>query len=275
MAEQPAPATALPFAQATPTLVAPAQWRAIDFISDLHLAANTPNAFDAWAAHLRHTPADAVFILGDLFEAWVGDDLAERGFEARCVVVLREAAARRTVAFMAGNRDFLVGNAMLRASGVSRLDDPTLVSAFGMRVLVSHGDALCLDDIAYQRFRRFVRRPGLQRAFLALPLSWRAALGRAARRRSESRHAASARSQTVDVDLNATLAWLHGAEAPILIHGHTHAPASHSLTPGLVRHVLSDWDLDGAVPPRAEVLRWTSAGFARVAPACAGAAALP
>jgi len=94
---------------------APASWETIDFISDLHLSEETPRGFDAWAAYLRDSPADAVFILGDLFEAWVGDDARHVGFEARCAAVLSEAAATRPVAFMVGNRDFLVGDAMLSA----------------------------------------------------------------------------------------------------------------------------------------------------------------
>ena len=271
MAARTPPAPALPLPEATPTFVAPAAWWAIDFISDLHLAASTPRTFEAWALHLRHTRADAVFILGDLFEVWVGDDLAERGFEARCVKVLSQAAASKAIAFMAGNRDFLVGDAMLEASGVMRLHDPTQLCAFGAQVLVSHGDALCLDDTAYQRYRSVVRRPGLQRAFLALPLSWRRALGRAARRRSESLHPSRER-RSVDVDAAATFGWLDAAEVPVLIHGHTHAPASHELAPGTVRHVLSDWDLDGHGVPRAEVLRWTADGFARIAPESTAAA---
>ena len=262
---------ALPLPEATPTFVAPAHWRAIDFISDLHLAASTPRTFDAWAAHLRHTRADAVFILGDLFEVWVGDDLAEHGFEARCVEVLTEAASSKAIGFMAGNRDFLVGDAMLEASGVMRLRDPTLIDAFDARVLVSHGDALCLDDVAYQRYRSVVRRPGLQRAFLALPLSWRRALGRVARRRSESLHP-TRQQRLVDVDAEAARGWLSVAEAPVLVHGHTHAPASHALATGALRHVLSDWDLDGNGAPRAEVMRWSSEGFARIAPESNGAA---
>ena len=265
MAGRTEPAIALPLPETTPTFAAPADWWAIDFISDLHLAVSTPRTFDAWASHLRHTRADAVFILGDLFEVWVGDDLAEHGFEAGCVEVLSEAAASKAIAFMAGNRDFLVGDAMLGKIGVIRLRDPTRIAAFDTQILVSHGDALCLDDVAYQRYRSVVRRPGFQRSFLALPLSWRRALGRAARRRSESLRPSRQR-RYVDVDATATRGWLQAAKASILIHGHTHAPASHKLTPGLVRHVLSDWDLDGNGAPRAEVLRWTAEGFARIAP---------
>jgi UDP-2,3-diacylglucosamine hydrolase len=259
------PATRLPLPQATPTFVAPASWRAIDFISDLHLAQSTPRAFDAWAAHLHGTPADAVFILGDLFEVWVGDDMAGGGFEQRCAQVLKEAAATKTIAFMAGNRDFLVGNSMLASTGVLRLHDPTVISAFGTRVLVSHGDALCLDDVGYQRYRAVVHRPALQRAFLALPLSWRRAIGRAARRRSNALHTPGL-GAFIDVDSTAAVGWLHSAQAPVLLHGHTHAPASHELAPGLMRHVLSDWELDADRVPRAEVLRWDTDGFARIAP---------
>src|SRR6185436_4667984 len=143
--------SSLPEARSTATFEAPDDWRAIDLLSDLHLAENTPEVFGVWAAHLRNTDADAVFILGDLFEVWVGDDMAERGFEARCVEVLSAAAAERMVAFMPGNRDFLVGDAMLAASGVARLADPTVVVAFGDRVVLSHGDALCVGDVGYQR----------------------------------------------------------------------------------------------------------------------------
>src|SRR5258705_9619552 len=94
-------------------LVAPADWQTIDFISDLHLADDTPRGFDAWHNYLLGTQADAVLILGDLFEVWVGDDSRHEGFEARCAAVLRQAAAQRYVGFMAGNRDFLVGIEML------------------------------------------------------------------------------------------------------------------------------------------------------------------
>ena len=247
---------------------APAQWRAIDLLSDLHLAESTPEVFDAWAAHLQHTDADAVFILGDLFEVWIGDDMAERGFEARCVEVLAAAAAERTVGFMAGNRDFLVGDAMLEASGVVRLADPTVVVAFGARVVLSHGDALCVDDVAYQRFRAIVRRPLVQRAFGALPLAARSAIGRTLRRRS-ARRPPRDDGRFIDVDAEAALEWLRSVDATTLVHGHTHRPASHGLAAGTMRHVLSDWELDGSSAPRAEILRWDASGFARIPPIAA------
>ena len=242
---------------------APASWRAIDFISDLHLSAEAPGVFDAWAAHLASTPADAVFILGDLFEAWVGDDVAATSFESRCEIVLREASRRRAIAFMPGNRDFLVGDALLQRAGVMRLADPTIAVAFGTRALLSHGDALCLADTGYQRFRRVVRQPWLQRTFLSLPRSRREAAGKLLRSRSSTKSVTP--RAYADLDETATAAWMSAADTPALVHGHTHAPASHSVASAGVRHVLTDWHVDASTR-RAEVLRWTAHGFARVVP---------
>ncbi|MDE1928362.1 MAG: UDP-2,3-diacylglucosamine diphosphatase [Burkholderiales bacterium] len=244
--------------------VAPAHWRAIDFISDLHLGAALPRTFDACAAHLRTTPADAVFILGDLFELWVGDEMRERAFERRCVDALAGAARRLTIGFMAGNRDFLVGADLMCDSGMIRLPDPTRLDAWGRVVLLSHGDALCLADRDYQAFRRQVRDAAWQSAFLARPLAERLAVA------AEVRSASAAR-QRFDGDAAADLArdeaarWLAAAGASTLVHGHTHRPGSEPVGPGLQRHVLSDWDLDRGL--RAEVLRLTRDGFERIAPA--------
>lgn len=262
-ASRPVPAS--PDGPPMPTFAAPAHWRAIDLISDLHLAENTPRGFDAWASHLRHTSADAVFMLGDLFDAWVGDDMAETGFEARCAEVLSAASKRITLAFMPGNRDFMVGDTMLASTGVARLADPTLVTAFGQRVVLAHGDGLCIGDVAYQRYRRFVHWPSAQRVFNALPLAVRRRIGTALRGHS-GRREPRMEGRFIDVDAGATLALLRNARAPTLVHGHTHAPRSHVLSPDATRLVLSDWELDGSSVPRAEVMRWTTAGFERIAP---------
>lgn len=245
----------------------PAHWRAIDLLSDLHLSEATPRTFQAWTALLRATSADAVFILGDLFDAWVGDDARTSGFELRCAEVLREAAKQRTIGFMVGNRDFLVGTQLLGECGVLQLADPTVVQAFGQRVLLSHGDALCLEDIEYQRFRAQVRDPAWQAATLARPLAERRALARQIREASRQRKQDMAAELWADVDPVAAAQWLHEAGATTLIHGHTHRPRSESIAPGLTRHVLTDWDLeDDALPPRAEVLRWSEQGLQRRAP---------
>ena len=246
--------------------VAPPQWASIDFISDLHLGEDTPRTFDTWSTYLRGTTADAVFILGDLFEVWVGDDARHGGFERRCAEVLADAAGLRTVAFMAGNRDFLVGTELLKACGVLALPDPTVLVAFGERLLLSHGDALCLDDVEYQRFRAQVRQPQWQREFLALPLAVRRERARDMRARSELRKRGTAPADWADVDPATAVRWMHEAGAPTLIHGHTHRPQRGALAPGQVREVLSDWDLESPTSPRAEVLRLRRGGLRRLTP---------
>jgi UDP-2,3-diacylglucosamine hydrolase len=241
-------------------------WRAIDFLSDLHLAENTPRTFEAFAAHLRGTDANAVVILGDLFEVWVGDDARQFGFEADCAQVLADASAQRVVAFMAGNRDFLVGAEMLDACGVMHLPDPTLLHAFGEQVLLTHGDALCLSDTAYQQVRALVRSDPWQRDFLARTLPERRRIARGYR--EESQQNKMRKGTWVDLDKPAALASLEAAGSRRMIHGHTHMPADETIAPGVTRHVLSDWDMDHpGSAPRAEVLRWQASGFSRIAPA--------
>ena len=172
------------------TLQAPAAWATIDFISDLHLRAEEPANFDAWAHYLRSTPADAVFLLGDVFEVWVGDDVlaaqsapAER-FEARCVREMAAAAQRLALFFMHGNRDFLVGQALMKSCQATLLADPTVLDFGGQRWLLSHGDALCLDDTEYLQFRRQVQQPAWRDAFLAKPLAEREGIARSLRTQS-------------------------------------------------------------------------------------------
>lgn len=244
-------------------LVAPASWRTVDLISDLHLQAGEPATFDAWQGYLQTTPADALFILGDLFEVWIGDDAATQpGFDAQCAEALRQTAARVPVYLMHGNRDFLVGSAFAAQCGLSLLDDPTVLVLHGERWLLSHGDLLCLDDVDYLRFREQVRTPEWRDAFLAKPLDERRALARAMRAQSEN-HKRSPGKVWADVDSAAARAWLQAAAAHTLVHGHTHRPADHDLGDGLRRIVLSDWDV-GAQPARAQVLCLTPAGAQRV-----------
>ena len=253
------------------TLQAPAAWATVDFISDLHLRAEEPATFAAWANYLRSTPADAIFLLGDVFEVWVGDDvlsdptsrqtLQDERFEARCVREMAAAAQRLSLFFMHGNRDFLVGQAMMTSCGASLLADPTVLAFSGQRWLLSHGDALCLDDTEYLQFRRQVHQPAWQDAFLAKPLAEREAIARSLRTQSEARKHSVA--TYADVDNAAARQWLQAAGAHTLIHGHTHRPATHDLGHGLQRVVLSDWDAD-ATPPRAEVLRLNASGLQRL-----------
>jgi UDP-2,3-diacylglucosamine hydrolase len=243
---------------------ADASWRTVDFISDLHLSAATPRTFERWQRYLRETPADAVFILGDLFEVWIGDDARlPASFAQRAAEVLHDAAAQRPLHFMAGNRDFLVGAALLRDCGVVALADPTLLDAWGQRVLLTHGDALCLADTDYQAFRALVRQPSWREAFLARPLAERETLARTMRDASQAAQRARPVPEWADVDVAAAVAWMHAAGSRTLVHGHTHRPGSDVLAPGYVRWVLSDWDCDAA-PARAQALRLTRDGLARV-----------
>jgi UDP-2,3-diacylglucosamine hydrolase len=260
------PLTVPPMAE----LQAPLSWRTVDFISDLHLNADEPATFTAWQAYLQNTPADAVFILGDLFEVWVGDDAvsadfsaaAEARFENRCASTLAEAASRLKIFFMHGNRDFLVGPALMALCSATLLDDPTVLSFAGQRWLLSHGDALCVDDTDYVQFRQQVRSQAWQQAFLARPLAERQAIARDMRRQSEDRKHCGI--DYGDVDTVAARRWLKSACARTLIHGHTHKPGEHDLGGGLSRVVLSDWDAQAWVP-RADVLRLTAAGLQRIA----------
>ncbi len=252
--------------------VATPEWRSIDFISDLHLAEDTPRTFGAWRDHLLNTRADAVIILGDLFEAWVGDDARHEGFESRAAATLIEASARRSIGFMVGNRDFLLGREMLDACGVLALPDPTLLTAFAERALLTHGDAWCLADVDYQQYRRQVRDPAWRSQVLARPLAERRALARSMRAQSAGK-AADHAGTVFDVDRTTALRWMADTDAPTLVHGHTHRPATESLGEGRTRHVLSDWDFDhGAGNGRADVLRWSAGGWARMTPAEAATA---
>ena len=237
-----------------PVLQAPAHWRQLDFISDLHLQAGDTATFLAWRHFMQTTAANAVFILGDLFDVWIGDDVMDAAcdFEARCVQVLAAASGRLNIFLMHGNRDFLLGPAFARAASVTLIDDPTVLDIAGQRWLLSHGDALCLLDTDYLEFRAKVRSAQWQQDFLRQPLAQRREVARALRQQSEARkHSALIYT---DLDPQASGDWLRAAQADTLIHGHTHKPAQHELAGGLRRVVLSDWDL-GATPPRAEVLR--------------------
>ena len=233
-----------------------AAWHCIDFISDLHLCEQQPHTFEAWRQYLHTTPAQALFILGDLFEVWVGDDALDdeaNVFERACVDALRQASQRMDVHFMCGNRDFLAGDTLMQRCGMHLVHDPALLQTAQQRVLLSHGDAWCLEDHEYLAFRAEVRSPAWQQTFLARPLGERMALAREMRSASESRK----RTHTTYADVDDTLAaqWLQACDASMLVHGHTHRPATHTLPTGQTRWVLSDWDAQ-ATPPRVQVLRW-------------------
>ena len=228
----------------------------------MHLDASEVATFNAWANHLNTTPANALFILGDLFEVWIGDDTQDP-FHLQCMEVLRTTAKRIPVFFMCGNRDFLVGSDWLQSTDVQGLQDPCVLELAKQKILLSHGDALCIDDTDYMTFRQQVRSNAWQEAFLAKPLSERQQIAKDLRTQSKARQ--QTQTDYVDVDTNTARVWLHENDCKLLIHGHTHRPATHDLGDGLSRMVLSDWEAL-ATPPRLEVLRWTqdTQRFARI-----------
>lgn len=248
-------------------LKAPAHWRCIDFISDLHLHEGLPRTFEAFAAYLAQTPADAVLILGDLFEAWVGDDMRHQPFEARCTQALHAAGSRLWLGFMVGNRDFLLGTDMAHACQAHPLEDPCVLEAFGQRHLLTHGDAWCLNDTAYLAFRQHIRQPDWCTHFLARPLDERLAI--AQKMRSDSQSEQRGMAYLADVDASHAQDWLTRLSCQSLVHGHTHRPGSAPFTAqGAWRHVLSDWHLDttpdNLSPARGEILRLSANGFERL-----------
>ncbi len=226
----------------------------MEFLSDMHLDEGDLPTFEAWKHYLQSTQADALFILGDLFEVWVGDDALGSGpsFQAECVRVLRQAAERLDLHIMCGNRDFLMGASLMQACRAKALADPSVLVFCGQRILLTHGDALCIADTDYQAFRQTVRSAAWQSDFLSKPLPERQAMARSIRAQSESRKQSAA--SHVDVDEAAAIALLHSAHASLMVHGHTHQPGDHALADGMRRLVLSDWCL-GAAPPRADILR--------------------
>ncbi len=219
-------------------------------IADLHLDPIRPAAISAFLS-LINGPAQsagAVFILGDLFEAWIGDD-ARPADDPVAPALNRLADHGVAIYLMHGNRDFLLGADFAKAAGATLLDEPTLVSIDQTPVLIEHGDALCTDDIAYQQFRLQVRDPAWQRAFLALPIDERIRQAQNARIQSGEAMADKS-SQIMDVNEKAVVARFHDYGVQRLIHGHTHRPGRHTFTiNGLPaeRIVLGDWFEQGSV----------------------------
>lgn len=217
-------------------------------LADLHLSESLPATVAAFERFLSHEAREAcdVYILGDLFEFWIGDDMLASPFAARVAEAL--AALRRSgvgVHVMHGNRDFLLGPAFAARSGARLMADRELVQFGARRVLLLHGDTLCTDDVGYQRFRRLTRRRCVQRFFLAWPLRWRLAL--ASRMRANSERSGAGRVAYTDATPAGISAALQVTPVDLLVHGHTHRPACHR-DAAIPRWVLPDWELDTATP---------------------------
>lgn len=230
------------------------------FVSDLHLSAQTPELSTLFLQFLgsRARAAEALYILGDLFEYWVGDDDLEDPANAAIATALRELSDSGVeLNVMRGNRDFLLGDRFATATGARLLPDPYVLSLPAWQFVLSHGDALCTDDQAYQAFRAQSRAPEWQAAFLAKPLGERRAIARALRAQSESGKQDKA-AYLMDLNVSATEDFLRDHGYATFIHGHTHRPATHDhIVDGISveRWVLSDWH-EGNGPTRAECLVW-------------------
>jgi UDP-2,3-diacylglucosamine hydrolase len=220
--------------------------RPLLFISDLHLSEAIPHTVAAFDHFIRVTAnsADSVFILGDLFEYWIGDDmLAADAFAARMAALMHTLSERGIALYiMHGNRDFLLGKRFMKAAGAIWLPDPFVMTVFGSRIVLAHGDALCTADRKYQTFRRFARSRAVQLLFLAWPFQWRRALAERMRRASDEGRVRPV-SPRYDVTSAGVEKLFKASQAATMIHGHTHRPASHQEHGG-TRWVLADWDLD-------------------------------
>jgi UDP-2,3-diacylglucosamine hydrolase len=256
------------------------------FASDVHLGAHAPRTARHFLAMLETTCAAAthLFLLGDLFEAWIGDDQPDPVALETIEALARISTSGVDVRVMRGNRDFLLDAPLPGATGVttdeetgapagagrfstragvSMIDDPCTIDLFGTVTLLAHGDAFCTDDAEYQRFRNLTRSPAWQQAFLQRGVDERQAIGKDLRARSELSKAGKA-EDLMDVNEGAVREALRASGASLLIHGHTHRPATHrvDLHPGAAqRWVLPDWDADDE---RGGLLLATESGLERV-----------
>lgn len=220
------------------------------FVSDVHLDASAPQATQQFVDFLRNDAAraDALYILGDLFEVWVGDDDPDAE-KARILASLRELTASGVACFVIhGNRDFLLGRGFCDRTGCRLLPDPTVIELDGERVLVTHGDALCTDDHSYQELRSSVRTVDWQRRFLSLPFTIRDRFANKARAGSKA-HSARTAPQIQDVNASAVETAFRTTQVRRIIHGHTHRPGIHNtLIDGepAQRIVLGAWYEEGS-----------------------------
>ena len=219
------------------------------FISDLHLHPSRPAVIDSFRGFLRQQAAgaDALYILGDLFDSWIGDDYTEPAF-APVLQDLRTCTETGTpVYLMHGNRDFLIGEHFSRITGCNLIADPTRIELYGTPTLLMHGDTLCTDDVEYQALRKKVRDPAWQEQALSLPVPQRLEL--AAQARELSLLATDQKDETImDVNQEEVKRVIHKYGVRLLIHGHTHRPGDHSvmLAHGTAdRIVLGDWSNHG------------------------------
>ncbi len=221
------------------------------FIADLHLCTEEPAITAGFLRFLAGDArkADALYILGDLFEAWIGDDDPNPLHREMAAAIKALTDSGVPCFFIHGNRDFLIGKRFARESGMTLLPQEKVLNLYGRNVLIMHGDTLCTDDTGYQAFRAKVHQPWLQKLFLSLPLFIRQRI--AAKMRANSKAANSSKSlEIMDVNPQAVIAEMEKHQVQWLIHGHTHRPAVHELTANAqpaFRVVLGAWHTEGSM----------------------------
>ena len=231
----------------------------VQVLADIHLHASDNATFTAWQGAMLGSHADAIILLGDIFEVWVGDDWGlQDPFALQCAAVLRQVSQHRKLYFMHGNRDFLLNTAYAHYCGMQILADPCVLAIGQQRTLLSHGDAWISSDLPYQAFRQLARSPDWQHDFLVKPLDERIALGAAMRAQSQA--AQTGRNHYDDIDTTLAIAAMQRAGAATLVHGHTHRPSCDALDAQHTRWVLSDWD---AGQKRGDILRISTTGVKR------------
>jgi UDP-2,3-diacylglucosamine hydrolase len=234
------------------------------FISDLHLDTDTATILRSLLAilHTRAAGADALYILGDLFEAWVGDDDQSDIADAVAAELMALSQAGTRVYLMHGNRDFLIGNDYAERCGATLLAEPTVIECYGRRVALVHGDSLCTRDSAYMAFRKQMRDPTWQQTFLDRPLLERHMVAQQMRQKSQDANSQKA-SDIMDVTHQEVISLMESLKVNILVHGHTHRPGIHTIrlheaingSDEAVRIVLGSWD------QKAWVLEFSPEGY--------------
>lgn len=227
-------------------------------ISDLHLDAKLAAIGDQFLSFLANdaNTASALYVLGDLFDAWLGDDDPNPYYAEMKLAIRRLSDSGVPVFFMHGNRDFMIGTEFADETGVTILSDPTVVSLHGHDVVLSHGDALCTDDVQYQQVRAMTRNPEWQSMMLEKSIEERIAYALNARKQSIAR-GESISDEITDVNQDAVKALIRTHNVDTLLHGHTHRPAVHDVELEdriATRIVLGDWYEQGSV------VRWNSEG---------------
>ena len=228
------------------------------FISDLHLEADRPDIGEQFLRLLENdaSNADDLYILGDLFESWVGDDDPNTYYAVIKMALRKLTDGGVPVYFMHGNRDFMIGNQFANETGIRILKDPHKVVMYGQQILLSHGDLLCTDDVQYQQLRKLTHDPDWRARMRAKPLGERLAIAEEARRQSLEQ-TINQSLEIMDVNLDEVKRVIHEHRVDVLLHGHTHRPGVHAVDVGgrkAKRIVLGDWYSQGSV------VRWDSRG---------------